>query len=105
MSRILHRERKNVRGGLGRRQKGVCSQIPGGQDRNSRLKEALMSSPHQVRFTRVVPIIAAIVVSVMAATAQDNPYRVVEGWPQLPASLKWGAVISVDSDAKGNIWA
>src|SRR5229473_2383546 len=69
-----------------------------------RTKEALMSSARQVRFTRVVPILAAIVVSVMAATAQDNPYRVVEGWPELPASLKFGAVISVDADAKGNIW-
>jgi len=63
-----------------------------------------MSSARQARFTRVLPIFAAIVVSVMSATAQDNPYRVVEGWPELPASLKWGAVISVDSDAKGNIW-
>lgn len=67
-------------------------------------KEVLVSSTFKVRLTRVVPIIAAIVVSGMAATAQDNPYRVVEGWPSLPASVKWGAVISVDSDAKGNIW-
>jgi streptogramin lyase len=64
-----------------------------------------MSSTRQLRFPRVVPIIAAVLVSVVAATAQNNPYRVVEGWPQLPASVKWGAVISVDSDAKGNIWA
>jgi streptogramin lyase len=70
----------------------------------SRTKEAIVSSTHQVRFMRVVPIIAAIVASVMPATAQDNPYRVVEGWPELPASVKWGAVISVDADAKGNIW-
>src|SRR6266702_2598679 len=63
-----------------------------------------MSYPRPVRFTRVAAIIAAIVVSAVAARAQDNPYRVVEGWPQLPASVKWGAVISVDSDAKGNIW-
>ncbi|PYS05844.1 MAG: hypothetical protein DMG12_06070, partial [Acidobacteria bacterium] len=63
-----------------------------------------MSYTRPVRFTRVAAIIAAIVVSAVAARAQDNPYRVVEGWPQLPASVKWGAVISVDSDAKGNIW-
>src|SRR5437667_1779954 len=63
-----------------------------------------MSYTRPVRFTRVAAIIAAIVVSAVAARAQDNPYRVVEGWPQLPASVKWGAVISVDADAKGNIW-
>src|SRR6266566_6652903 len=45
-----------------------------------------------------------MVVSVVAAHAQDNPYRIAEGWPQLPAGITWGAVISVDSDAHGNIW-
>jgi hypothetical protein len=63
-----------------------------------------MSSTRQARFTRVISIIAAIVVSGLAAAAQDNPYHAVEGWPELPASLKFGAVISVDADAKGNIW-
>jgi DNA-binding beta-propeller fold protein YncE len=64
-----------------------------------------MSYARQVKFTRIVALTAAIIVSAVAATrAQDNPYRVVEGWPQLPASLKLGAVISVDCDAQGNIW-
>jgi sugar lactone lactonase YvrE len=38
------------------------------------------------------------------AFAQPNPYREVENWAQLPAGMHWGQVISVDPDAKGNIW-
>lgn len=50
-------------------------------------------------------VTAAFLALTPAARAQDNPYRVVEGWPALPSNIKWGAVISVDSDPKGNIWA
>ena len=50
-------------------------------------------------------VMAAILISVQATRAQENPYHLVEGWPTLPPNIKWGAVISVDSDPKGNIWA
>jgi len=63
-----------------------------------------MSHPLQVKFTRVVLVIAVIFVSAVAVHAQSNPYRVAEGWPQLPSGVKFGAVISVDADARGNIW-
>jgi DNA-binding beta-propeller fold protein YncE len=36
-----------------------------------------------------------------------NPYRLVEGWPSLPKSMnggRWGEVIRVHVDAKGNVW-
>ena len=36
-----------------------------------------------------------------------NPYRLVEGWPMLPKSMnggRWGEVIRVHVDGKGNIW-
>src|SRR3989449_9831537 len=36
-----------------------------------------------------------------------NPYRLVEGWPTLPKNMnggKWGEVIRVHLDTKGNIW-
>jgi glyoxylase-like metal-dependent hydrolase (beta-lactamase superfamily II) len=39
--------------------------------------------------------------------ALPNPYRLVEGWPTLPVSMnegKWGELIRVDLDPKGNIW-
>jgi hypothetical protein len=41
-----------------------------------------------------------------AAHAQPNPYRLVESWAQLPASMnggKWGEVIAVKPDPAGNI--
>jgi streptogramin lyase len=53
---------------------------------------------------RVVILTVTIVVSAVALHAQDNPYRVAEGWPQLPAGITWAGVISVDSDPHGNIW-
>jgi len=40
-------------------------------------------------------------------TALPNPYRLVEGWPALPKTMnggKWGEVIRVHVDLKGNIW-
>jgi len=40
-------------------------------------------------------------------TALPNPYRLVEGWPTLPKTMnggKWGEVIRVHVDPKGNIW-
>src|SRR5215470_2094979 len=36
-----------------------------------------------------------------------NPYRLVEHWPTLPASMNgghWGEVIRVHVDEKGNVW-
>jgi sugar lactone lactonase YvrE len=63
-----------------------------------------MSDPLQVKFTRIVLVIAVMLVSVVAVYAQGNPYRLADGWAQLPAGMKFGAVISVDVDARGNIW-
>jgi DNA-binding beta-propeller fold protein YncE len=40
-------------------------------------------------------------------TELPNPYRLVEGWPTLPKSMnggRWGEVIRVQVDARGNIW-
>src|SRR5437763_2932399 len=51
-----------------------------------------------------VMLIAVMVLSAIVLVAQDNPYRQAQGWPQLPAGVKFGAVISADTDAKGNIW-
>jgi hypothetical protein len=45
----------------------------------------------------------AILVSAPHSYAQENPYHVVEGWPTLPSNIKWGGVISVDSDSKGQL--
>ena len=40
-------------------------------------------------------------------TELPNPYRLVEGWPTLPASMnggRWGEVIRVHVHSDGNIW-
>src|SRR6266550_3725435 len=63
-----------------------------------------MSDPLRAKFTRVALLIAAVIACAAAVHAQDNPYRVAEGWPQLPSSMKFGGVISTDVDARGNIW-
>ena len=42
-----------------------------------------------------------------SAGAQSNPYRLVENWAQLPASMnggKWGEVIGVKPGPDGGIW-
>jgi sugar lactone lactonase YvrE len=33
-----------------------------------------------------------------------NPYQPVQNWAKLPPGIQWGQVISVESDAKDNIW-
>src|SRR5947207_6461134 len=53
-------------------------------------------------------LVAAIVaISMFPAQvhAQDDLYRIAEGWAQLPEGRKWGATIGVDIDRDGNIWA
>src|SRR5215472_19193846 len=40
-------------------------------------------------------------------TELPSPYRLVEGWPTLPQSMnggKWGELIRVTIDKKGDIW-
>ena len=57
------------------------------------------------RLARVFFIGALLAVGDASPGAQDNPYRLVEGWAQLPAGTEWGQVVSVSRDAQGNIWA
>jgi DNA-binding beta-propeller fold protein YncE len=54
---------------------------------------------------------AAIVLSAFACTvaapivsAQPNPYRVVEGWPDLAGFRELGSVSAVYPDRRGNVW-
>lgn len=52
----------------------------------------------------IFTLIAAIVAMIPAVYAQDNPYRVEEGWAKLPDGRKWGSTSGVDVDREGNIW-
>ena len=52
----------------------------------------------------IFTLIAAIVAMIPAVYAQDNPYRVEEGWAKFPDGRKWGSTSGVDVDRDGNIW-
>ena len=52
----------------------------------------------------IFTLIAAIVSMFPSAYAQDNPYRVEEGWAKYPEGRKWGSTSAVDVDRDGNIW-
>ena len=72
-----------------------------------------MSHSRRMKFTFVVAMAAAIGLlagwgyAQTSATATNNlpsPYHPVENWGKLPAGIQWGQVISVEPDARGNIW-
>jgi streptogramin lyase len=61
----------------------------------------MMLHAFRITFT----LVAAIGVMIRGSSAQDNPYRVAEGWAQFPDGRKWGSTSGVDVDRDGNIWA
>lgn len=56
-----------------------------------------------MNWNRVIATITFLTLAAISATASAQEYRLEEGWPQLPAGMEWGGVISVDMDADGNI--
>ena len=63
-----------------------------------------MSDMHRSRFS-IAGILVVLVAGLVAAqSAPPNPYRVADNWAQLPAGMKWAGVISIQPDAKDNIW-
>ena len=64
-----------------------------------------MADGWRTTFTRCVSIAAVGLVGA-AFVAQDNPYRPVPDWAQLPAGRTWGATSAVGVDPDGrSIWA
>lgn len=53
----------------------------------------------------VIVIAGTLVLPPVDAVAQDNPYRLEQGWAKYPAGRKWGSTSAVDVDREGNIWA
>jgi len=57
---------------------------------------------------RSAAVILGLTLSAVLTSAQStslpNPYRPVDNWAKLPAGMKWGGVISIEPDAKNNIW-
>jgi streptogramin lyase len=54
--------------------------------------------------SRLLSLAIVVLIALTNVSAHDNPYKVAAGWPQLPANIKLGGVISVEPDAKGDIW-
>src|SRR5215813_2034253 len=61
---------------------------------NHRRKVTIMCHSYRMIFT----LVAAIVVMLSGAQAQDNPYRIEEGWAKFPDGRKWGSTSGVDVD-------
>ena len=58
---------------------------------------------HAGRFGFILVAIVAVVFG-GESYAQDNPYRAVEGWAQLPEGKVWGQVPDVYPDGEGNLY-
>src|ERR1700751_3381314 len=78
-----------------------------------RRRKDAMSPTSRIRYALGLAMLAAIVMlaeGIFAAGDADpnsapNPYRVDEGWAQLPPGRKWGAAIGVDIDRDGkSVW-
>jgi 6-bladed beta-propeller len=55
-------------------------------------------------YRTIFTLVAVIIVMLSGAQAQDNPYRIDEGWAKFPDGRKWGSTSGVDVDREGNIW-
>ena len=76
-----------------------------------------MSHSGRVQFTSVTAIVAVMTLCAMphaqrgaapaespGINAMNNPYRMIENWPQLGPTMKWGAAIGIIPDGKGGTW-
>src|SRR5947199_9834101 len=63
-----------------------------------------MSEGNRARLSFVIAIVAVIATFEVRVSAQDNPYRVVEGWAKLPKGRSWGSTAAVDVDSNDHIW-
>ena len=63
-----------------------------------------MSEGNRARLSSIVAIVAVIATFEVRVSAQDNPYRVVEGWAKLPEGRSWGSTAAVDVDSNDHIW-
>ena len=55
-------------------------------------------------YRTIFTLVAVVIVMLPGVHAQDNPYRVEEGWAKFPDGRKWGSTSGVDVDREGNIW-
>ena len=69
-----------------------------------------MSQPNRIGSTLGAAVLVAALLATNAVApadvqAQESPYRLVEGWAQLPNGVDaWGQTIGVELDDEGNLW-
>ena len=67
-----------------------------------------MSHAHRLNVALAGTVVLVVTMAATTAAPQSstpaNPYRPIENWAQLPSGVQWGAVISVDVEAKDNLW-
>ena len=69
-----------------------------------------MSQPNRIGSTLGAAVLVAALLATNAVApadvqAQESPYRLVEGWAQLPNGVDaWGQTIGVELDGDGNLW-
>jgi streptogramin lyase len=62
-----------------------------------------MTQPSRAGLTLVVAAVASVAAG--GLRAQGSPYRLVEGWAQLPQGVSgWGYTIGVEVDKSDNVW-
>ena len=54
--------------------------------------------------TKLTTILTALVFCAASASAQDTPFRPVDGWAKLPDGREWGSTSAVYTGADGTIW-
>ena len=63
-----------------------------------------MSRSRRPHLATAAILTLSIAVSLAAQGNPPNPYRAVANWAQAPSGMKWGGVISIEPDARGNVW-
>ena len=67
----------------------------------------LMLETIRVRSWLACALILLATADLPAQTAKaslDNPYRLLEGWGELPEGILWGASIGIIPDGEGGVW-
>jgi len=59
----------------------------------------------RITLTLVVAIVAVLALLDGKASAQSNPYRLVDGWAKLSDGRTFGSVIAAAVDRNGDVWA
>jgi DNA-binding beta-propeller fold protein YncE len=64
-----------------------------------------MSHMERIGLTLVAGFVAVVTATPAVVQGQEAPYRLVDGWAQLPSGVEaWGQTIGVELDDESNLW-